>query len=153
MSRCATCASACTPASVRPAPYNSNSRLRVASSTARSISPATVRAFFCICQPLYLVPAYSMTSLKRGISVAIVDWRLKIGEGRAGNRRVLEPDAGQVGDRDLAGRSAAFLQSGDDFAELGVHGARLHDAAVERVPQLPERGALRQSIDHEQIRA
>jgi hypothetical protein len=25
-----------------------------------------VRAFFWICQPLYLVPAYSMVSLKRG---------------------------------------------------------------------------------------
>ena len=32
---------------------------------ARSISPCTVRAFFWICQPLYLVPAYSMVSLKR----------------------------------------------------------------------------------------
>ena len=39
MSRCATCASACTPASVRPAPYSSSSRTPVASRTARSISP------------------------------------------------------------------------------------------------------------------
>ena len=33
---------------------------------ARSISPWTVRAFFCFCQPLYRVPAYSMVSLNLG---------------------------------------------------------------------------------------
>ena len=50
--RCATCASACTPASVRPAPYNSKLRTPVTAAIARSISPATVRAFFWICHPL-----------------------------------------------------------------------------------------------------
>src|SRR5688500_8578974 len=65
-SRCATCRSACTPASVRPDPMNSNALSRVAAPIALSISPCTVRAFFCFCQPLYFVPAYSMVSLYRG---------------------------------------------------------------------------------------
>ncbi len=77
-SRWATCASAWTPASVLPDPYSSKSLRDVTVRTARSISPCTVRAFFWICQPLYLVPAYSIVSLKRGIDVAYA------GAGRVG---------------------------------------------------------------------
>src|SRR5437870_2569574 len=69
-SRCATCAAAWTPASVRPDPYSSKSVRRVTARTARSSSPCTVRAFFWICHPLYRVPAYSMVSLKRGIKTS-----------------------------------------------------------------------------------
>src|SRR5687768_4814473 len=67
MSRCATCSSACTPASVRPDPYNSNCCCPVTSAITRVSSPWTVRAFFWICQPLYFVPAYSMKTLNRAI--------------------------------------------------------------------------------------
>jgi hypothetical protein len=44
--------SACTPASVRPEPMNSKVLSRMTTPIARSISPWTVRAFFCFCQPL-----------------------------------------------------------------------------------------------------
>ncbi len=68
-SRWATCASAWTPASVRPDPYSSKSLRVVTVRTARSISPWMVFAFFWICQPLYRVPAYSIVSLNRGMGV------------------------------------------------------------------------------------
>jgi hypothetical protein len=51
-SRCATCPSACTPASVRPDPYSSKSLRPVTVRTAPSISPWMVLAFFWICHPL-----------------------------------------------------------------------------------------------------
>ena len=41
---------------------------RCTSAIARSSSPCTVRAFFCFCQPLYRVPAYSSVSLNRAIT-------------------------------------------------------------------------------------
>src|SRR5262249_3170274 len=59
--RCATCAIACTPASVRPAPPISTWRLKKSSAALRN-SPVTVRAFDCSCHPLYRVPSYSRVS-------------------------------------------------------------------------------------------
>ena len=65
---------------VRPAPAHGRRRpfclsrrsraspTRSASRIARSSSPCIVRAFFCTCQPLYLVPAYSMVTLQASSS-------------------------------------------------------------------------------------
>src|SRR4051812_9998454 len=127
MSRCATCAMACTPASVRPAPYSSNSRRPVAVSTARSISPATVLAFFWICQPLYLVPAYSTTSLNLGI------WKSRHRRDcGAGDGGVLKPDTRQVRDGELTRRRASRLDAGNDLAELRMNPIGAEQTGVER---------------------
>src|SRR5215475_8602066 len=53
---CITCAKACTPASVRPAPCRSRFGPSTSCAALR-ISPMTVRAFFCSCQPLYPAPS------------------------------------------------------------------------------------------------
>src|ERR1039458_2668929 len=49
---------ACTPESVRPEPWISSLAPKKSSAALRSW-PCTVRALFCSCQPLYLVPSYS----------------------------------------------------------------------------------------------
>src|SRR5438552_12917418 len=62
ISQWATCASACTPASVRPAPLTRTSSPQIAL-TACSSAPCTVGALSWICQPENGVPSYSMMSL------------------------------------------------------------------------------------------
>src|SRR4029078_12189319 len=99
------------------------SRRCAASLTARSISPATVRAFFWVCQPLSRPPEYSINILYRGIVLAIGVWRLPMPsceqlDRAAGDGRVLEADAGQIRDRDLVGRRPGLRGSRDDLAEL-----------------------------------
>ena len=47
---------------------------------------------------------------------------------------------------------ASRFHAGDDLAELRVDAVGVEQPGVERVAQLAERGALRQAIDHQQVR-
>ena len=62
MSQCATCPSACTPASVRPAPWTRTRSPQIAL-TASSSAPCTEAPLSCSCQPQNGAPSYSMMSL------------------------------------------------------------------------------------------
>src|SRR5688572_22739520 len=88
----------------------------------RVSSPCTVRAFCWICQPLYLVPAYSMNNLNRAMTWSVyVGVRVGISERR---RIGLDPDA-----RERIEQLVGLDGLGDMVVEAGFERALLVLAA------------------------
>src|SRR4051794_5035114 len=133
-SKCATCPSACTPASVRPAPRNSVGAPSMPES-ASSMAACTLGPFSWRCQPQKSVPSYSTVILKR-------IGRLEL-ERDAGVQRqvgevhlVVGAESGDVGVVQLA------EEVGVVDAELGVDGL-----GCRGIDDVEEKGAAR--VEHE----
>src|SRR4051794_33794714 len=132
-SKCATWPSACTPASVRPAP-----RIVVGvptiSDSASSIACCTARPLACRCQPAKSVPSYSTVMRKRGIEAGA---SLLEFEGEAGVERL-------VGQVHLVGGAEAGDVGVVELAEqIGVVDAelRVDDLGRRRVEHVEEERA------------
>src|SRR4051795_7460402 len=89
-----------------------------------------------------------MTSLKRGMGS-----RSHQIHGGARDRRVLEPDAREIGDCDLISARASRLLSCHDLPQLGVNVVTREQPGIDCVSQLAECRALRETVDDHEIRA